>query len=47
MMVNCDGTCIDWADSKGLNQWEHQALELAEEQSKLAHASATGSSAGR
>jgi hypothetical protein len=26
---------VDWADSKGLNEWERQALELAEERSKL------------
>jgi hypothetical protein len=25
----------DWADSKGLNEWERKALELAEERSKL------------
>lgn len=29
------GAHVDWADSKGLNQWERQALELAEERSKL------------
>lgn len=29
------GTRVDWADTKGLNKWEHQALELAEERSKL------------
>jgi hypothetical protein len=26
---------VDWPDSKGLNQWEHTALELAEERSQL------------
>jgi len=26
---------VDWADSKGLNQWERTALELAEERSTL------------
>ena len=26
---------VDWADSKGLNEWERKALELAEERSKL------------
>jgi hypothetical protein len=26
---------VDWPDSKGLNQWERTALELAEERSKL------------
>ena len=26
---------IDWADSKGLNEWERRALELSEERSKL------------
>lgn len=30
------GAHVDWADSKGLNQWERQALELAEERSQLA-----------
>jgi hypothetical protein len=33
-----DGTSrarVDWSDSKGLNQWEHVALELAEERSQL------------
>jgi hypothetical protein len=34
-------------DSKGLNQWERQALDLAKEQSKLARAPATVSSAVR
>ena len=34
------GAHVDWADSKGLNQWERQALELAEERSQLADASA-------
>ena len=28
---------VDWADSKGLNQWERLALELAEEQSQLGY----------
>ena len=27
--------CVDWPDSKGLNQWERTALELAEERSQL------------
>ena len=26
---------MDWPDSKGLNEWERKALELAGEQSKL------------
>ena len=26
---------VDWADSKGLNEWECTALELAEERSQL------------
>ena len=25
------GAHVDWADSKGLNEWEHKALELSEE----------------
>jgi len=25
------GTHVDWADSKGLNQWERKALKLSEE----------------
>ena len=29
------GAHVDWADSKGLNQWERTALELAEERSQL------------
>jgi hypothetical protein len=29
------GACVDWSDSKGLNQWELKALELAEERSQL------------
>jgi hypothetical protein len=29
------GAHVDWADSKGLNQWERTALELREERSKL------------
>jgi hypothetical protein len=28
------GAHVDWADSKGLNQWERKALELSEERSK-------------
>jgi hypothetical protein len=26
---------VDWTDSKGLNEWERKALELAEERSEL------------
>ena len=26
---------VDWPDSKGLNQWERAALDLAEERSQL------------
>ena len=26
---------VDWADSKGLNQWERKTVELSEERSKL------------
>jgi hypothetical protein len=26
---------VNWTDSKGLNEWEHKALELAEERSKI------------
>jgi hypothetical protein len=29
------GAHVDWADSKGLNEQERKALELAEERSKL------------
>jgi hypothetical protein len=29
------GAHVDWADSKGLNEWECMALELAEERSQL------------
>jgi len=31
------GAHVDWADSKGLNEWEHKALELSEERSKLGY----------
>jgi hypothetical protein len=29
------GAHVDWADSKGLNEWERKALELSGERSKL------------
>jgi hypothetical protein len=29
------GAHIDWAESKGLNEWERKALELSEERSEL------------
>ena len=29
------GGHVDWTDSKGLNEWERKALELAEERSRL------------
>ena len=29
------GAHVDWSDSKGLNQWERKAFELAEERSQL------------
>lgn len=29
------GAHVDWADSMGLNEWERQALQLAEERSKF------------
>ena len=29
------GGHVDWPDSKGLNEWECKALELAEERSQL------------
>jgi hypothetical protein len=29
------GAHVDWPESKGLNEWEHKALELAEERSLL------------
>jgi hypothetical protein len=32
------GAHVDWADSKGLNDWERQALDLAEERSRLSWA---------
>ena len=31
------GAHVDWTDSKGLNQWEHKALELSGERSKLGY----------
>lgn len=30
------GACVDWEDSKGLNQHERKAIQLSEERSKLA-----------
>jgi hypothetical protein len=30
------GARVDWADSKGLNEWERRALDLSEERSQLA-----------
>ncbi len=35
------GAHADWADSKGLNQWERTALELSEERSKLGYGTST------
>ena len=29
------GAHVDWPDSKGLDEWERKALELAEERSQL------------
>lgn len=29
------GAHVDWDDSKGLNEWEHKALALAGQRSKL------------
>ena len=29
------GAHVDWADSKGLNEWERKALELSEEWNKI------------
>ena len=29
------GAHVNWADSKGLNEWERTALELSEERSRL------------
>ena len=29
------GARIDWADSKGLNEWEIKGLQIAEERSRL------------
>ena len=29
------GAHVDWADSKGLNQWKRKVLELSGERSKL------------
>jgi hypothetical protein len=29
------GGRVDWSDSKGLNEWERLAVELAEERSQL------------
>ena len=35
------GAHVDWADSKGLNQWEHKALGLSEERSQLGYGIST------
>jgi hypothetical protein len=32
------GAHVDWADSKGLNEWERMGLELLEERSQLSAA---------
>lgn len=29
------GAYVDWSDSKGLNEWERKALELAENEASL------------
>lgn len=29
------GAHVDWADSKGLDEWERRALELTEERNRL------------
>jgi hypothetical protein len=34
-LIGIAGAQVDWADSKGLNQWQRKALELTEERSKL------------
>lgn len=31
------GAHVDWPDSKGLNEWERKALELAEERNQLGY----------
>ena len=31
------GAHVEWADSKGLNEWEHKALELSEERGELGY----------
>lgn len=36
------GAHIDWADSKGLNQWERKALKLSEERSQLGYGIGSG-----
>ena len=35
------GAHVDWADSRGLSEWERTALELSEERSKLAYGIST------
>lgn len=35
------GVHVNWADSKGLNQWERKVLELSEERSRLGYGSAS------
>jgi hypothetical protein len=35
------GARVDWADSKGLNEWERKALELSEGRSQLRYGIST------
>ena len=39
------GLRVDWDDSRGLNQYERSAVELAEERSCLAHRQAPAAAA--
>jgi hypothetical protein len=44
-----DGTTlahVDWADSKGLNRWEREAIELSEKRSKLGEGISCGEASG-
>jgi hypothetical protein len=40
-LVGITGVHVDWADSKGLNQWERKVLEPPEERSRLGYGSAS------
>ena len=38
------GAHVDWADSKGLNEWERKALELSEDEASSPQSAGRGPS---